>query len=345
MRSDQLGRLSPVGLREIWPSESSDFTPWLAQTENIALLGETIGIPLEVEAREQEVGPFRADILCRNLDSPSDEWVLIENQLEKTDHIHLGQLLTYAAGLQAVTIVWVAERFTDEHRSALNWLNSVTNDNIQFFGLEIELWRIGDSLTAPKFNLVSKPDDWSRAVQGCARDDVSEGRRHQEDFWTFFVKHLGERNYRESVVPPARPQHALYFRMGRSGFWIATVASSWDSETNKNTGELRVELGLNTALSHRHMEELRSQSEAIESGIRAKVTYVEKEGVQTCRIFVRRVASIEDRSQWASCADWLHEHLVRFQKTFKPMIANLSYGDSVEAEEASMAEEAARTLE
>ena len=114
----KLGKLEKVDLREIWNTEASDFTPWLAREENIEELGKEIGIELEVEGTEKDVGPFRADILCK--DTIDGHWVLIENQLEKTDHTHLGQLLTYAAGLNAVTIVWIADRFTDEHRAALD---------------------------------------------------------------------------------------------------------------------------------------------------------------------------------------------------------------------------------
>ena len=122
-----LGRLQRVPLREAWSSESSDFTLWLAQPENLVLLAESIGIELELDTREKDVGPFRADILCKDT---ADNWVLIENQLERTDHSHLGQLLTYAAGLNAVTIVWVAERLTEEHRAALTWLNEHTDEKI-----------------------------------------------------------------------------------------------------------------------------------------------------------------------------------------------------------------------
>src|SRR3954454_8795457 len=153
MNKPQLGRLQRVSVRDYWLDEAREFTPWLAQEENIALLGETIDLELEVEAQERNVGPFRADILCR--DTITGHFVLIENQLERTDHIHLGQLLTYAAGLEAVTIVWVARQFTEEHRAALDWLNGITNTTINFFGLEIELWRIGNSDLAPKFNAVS----------------------------------------------------------------------------------------------------------------------------------------------------------------------------------------------
>src|SRR6476646_8369797 len=148
-----LGRLERVDLREVWPTEDGDFTPWLARPENIELLGDAIGLDLEVEAQEKEVGPFRADILCK--DTATNAWVLIENQLERTDHSHLGQLLTYAAGLRAVTIVWIATRFTDEHRAAIDWLNEVTAEELNFFALEIEAWRIGNSAAAPKFNVIS----------------------------------------------------------------------------------------------------------------------------------------------------------------------------------------------
>ena len=153
-----LGRLEKVPLRDFWKHEAADFTPWLAAEENISLLEEVIGLELAVEAQEQRVGPFRADLLCK--DTGSNQWVLIENQIESTDHRHLGQLLTYAAGLEAVTIVWIAERFTEEHRAALDWLNQITDERFTFFGLEIELWRIGDSPIAPKFNLISKPNNW-----------------------------------------------------------------------------------------------------------------------------------------------------------------------------------------
>ena len=131
MTQNLLGRLERVELRRIWSSESSDFTPWLAREDNLRLLGETVGIELELEAQEKTVGPFRADILCK--DTATDSWVLIENQLERTDHSHLGQLLTYAAGISAVTVVWVAERFTEEHRAALDWLNERTAERINFF--------------------------------------------------------------------------------------------------------------------------------------------------------------------------------------------------------------------
>ena len=160
----KLGKVQRVNVRDAWPNEANHFTPWLASEDGMELLQETLGMELEVEATEKFVGPFKADILAKRTDTTEDHWVLIENQLERTDHRHLGQLLTYAAGLKAVTVVWIAENFAEEHKAALNWLNDVTRDELEFFGLEIEVWQIGNSEPAPMFNILAEPNEWSREV-------------------------------------------------------------------------------------------------------------------------------------------------------------------------------------
>ena len=181
-----LGRLHAVELRDVWEDEARDFTPWLGNEENLGLLGEAVGLELELETLEAEVGPFAADILCKNI--ADDTWVLIENQVEKTDHRHLGQILTYAAGLSAKTVIWLAKQFTEEHRAALDWLNENTAEDLSFFGLEIELWCIGDSPPAPKFNVVSKPNDWTREVKtrSASVTAPSDTKKTQYQFWTAF---------------------------------------------------------------------------------------------------------------------------------------------------------------
>ena len=161
--STPLVRLEPVDLRGVWSDEAKNFTPWLA--DNLDVLETTLEIGLELEGVEETVGRFKADIICKDTDDPAARRVLIENQLEQTDHNHLGQLLTYAAGLEAVTIIWIAKKFQEEHRAAIDWLNEITGKGIFFFGLEIELWRIEDSPPAPKFNIVSKPNDWSKSIR------------------------------------------------------------------------------------------------------------------------------------------------------------------------------------
>ena len=225
--STNLGRLEKVELRDVWAKEDGDFTPWLGTAENIALLGDAIGLDLEVEAQEKEVGAFRADILCK--DTANDTWVLIENQLEKTDHTHLGQLMTYAAGLDAVSIVWIAARMTDEHRAALNWLNDVTTEDINFFGLEVELWRIDESRTAPRFNIVSKPNDWTsgitRATRGLVDGELSSTKQLQLKYWTEFWRVL-ESRYPHIRGTRARPQHWNNFSIGRSTFVLVASVNT-----------------------------------------------------------------------------------------------------------------------
>lgn len=225
MTLKNLGRLERVELRDIWLSEASDFTPWLARKENLDILGETLGIDLELEAQERPVGPFRADILCKDIGT--DRWVLIENQLERTDHNHLGQLLTYASGLEAVTIVWIAARFTEEHRSTLDWLNRITDESFRFFGLEVELWRIGDSPAAPKFNIVSKPNDWSQSVAQAARAideaELSETRVMQRAYWAAFDKVLAASNGPVRGGKKPQPQSWMAYAIGRSGVTVNAV--------------------------------------------------------------------------------------------------------------------------
>lgn len=180
-----ISRLQRVKIRDVWPSEPQDFTPWLSSGENLALLGESIDMQLELVSTEEAVGDFRADILCRT--QPDGQVVIIENQFSSTDHTHLGQILTYAAGLEATTVVWIAERIRDEHRAAIDWLNRHTPDQVNFFALEIELWRIDDSPVAPKFNVVCKPNEWTRRVTATARP-TSEISQFRLSYWSGFVK-------------------------------------------------------------------------------------------------------------------------------------------------------------
>jgi len=182
----ELSRLVRVDLREAWPNEALNFTPWLAQEENLGLLSETLGLELELEAVEKSVESFSADILAK--DGLSGGWVLIENQLEQTDHNHLGQILTYAAGLNASTVVWIAKEFRDPHRAAIDYLNEISSPEHNFFGVQLELYRIGASPFAPRFSVVAKPNDWSKRLVARTKDSPSLAAAKQEwaDYWARF---------------------------------------------------------------------------------------------------------------------------------------------------------------
>ena len=310
----KLERLIKVPLREFWDKEDRDFTPWLADEENISLLGETIGVELEVEAQERNVGPFRADILCK--DTVTDKWVLIENQLERTDHSHLGQLLTYAAGLDAVTVVWVAERFTDEHRAALDWLNEITDEEFSFFGLEIELWRIGDSPMAPKFNMISHPNDWTKTIDQIVHRELTSAQQLYFDYWTALQEHLEERN---GVINPVASSRDSWvsFGVGRSGFWLSASASVRDKW-------ISVSLTLAGRDGKPHFYLLEGDKVDIEEDIGAKLEWDEKQGRKQNYISLSlEDIDLEDRQDWNRQHQWLCEQLETFHKVFSPRVKTL----------------------
>jgi hypothetical protein len=313
MSKTPLGRLEKVNLRTYWQREDTDFTPWLGSEENIALLGESIELELEVQEQEASVGPFRADILCRN--TADNSFVLIENQLERTDHTHLGQLLTYAAGLDAVTLVWIVERFTEEHRAALDWLNRITDDGFHFFGLEIELWRIGDSVPAPKFNLVAKPNDWSKTVREAATAPgaLSESGRLQSEYWAALAGYL-EGHGAAFRSPKARPRTWQTWGLGRS--YIQLVA--YVNVRNKNNA---VCIYLSGPDAEAHYQLLYDQREDLEAALGFPLEW--EKSVKDRKLIARRPGDTTDRSRWPEQHAWLFQTMVAFQRVFQPLIRDL----------------------
>lgn len=306
MSTKPLGRLQKVDLRDAWSSESSDFTPWLAQEENLNLLGDAIGIELELASQEKDVGPFRADILCK--DTATDNWVLIENQLERTDHSHLGQLLTYAAGLNAVTIVWIAERFTEEHRATLDWL----------------VWRIGDSPIAPKFNIISQPNDWARTVQQAAAGstEISVHKQLQLKFWTAFKQYMEAEGSFVRCQKPL-PQHWSNHAIGRSGVHLASIVSLWNSETGVKGPEIRAELYLHGPSAKQEFAALEKQSEKIENALGFPLTWHNPENKAMCRFYTRQNADFLNEDLWPQYFEWLRHRLETMHKVFAPIVKDL----------------------
>ena len=180
-----IAKLAPVAPREAWAHEARDFTPWLA--DNVEHLGEAVGLTLEVEGVEVSVGPFSADILARDLDG---NVVLIENQLEATDHTHLGQILTYLAGLEAKTIIWVATDFREPHLSAIHWLNEHTAPEFSFIAVRLRVVRIGDSPLAPIFDVLARPNEWDRRISSALKEktgDQSPVAKLRMDYWAHYL--------------------------------------------------------------------------------------------------------------------------------------------------------------
>ena len=242
-RSDgpHLGRLEWVSPRSVWVHEERDFTPWLLA--HAAELGEALGIDLELDIAERPVGPFELDLIGSDL--TNGRVLIVENQLERTDHRHLGQLVTYAAGTDAATIVWIATRFEEQHRQAIDWLNERTDEETRFFGVELEVLRIGGSQPAAHFKLAATPNDWQKVARTAARRSRSTptGKRAAyAEFWSKAIARIaverpgwtqrrelagnaeswlgfpsgisGARLHMAFAGRPARLRHELYFQGG-----------------------------------------------------------------------------------------------------------------------------------
>ncbi|USQ75350.1 DUF4268 domain-containing protein [Ornithinimicrobium cryptoxanthini] len=231
--SSGLGRLVRVAdPRTVWLSESGDFTPWLA--ENIDILGDELGMTLTVEATEVPVGQFRLDIKATDEDG---RVVVIENQLERTDHSHLGQCLVYAAGLEAATVIWISRQFRDETRRAFDWLNERTDGGVQFFGIELSVVQIGQSgPRAPVFDVVSRPNDWQKRVKGESRSSHVQGgsslNSARQDLFADILERVNEQ--RPTIRVPARNEGSNWINVASGPFGSWVISQPGD-------GRLRVE--------------------------------------------------------------------------------------------------------
>lgn len=306
-----LGVLVKVPLREAWAGEASDFTPWLCQAQNLALLSKTINIDLELVKREVAVGDYRLDILAQHV--ASEEKVVIENQFGQTDHSHLGQLLTYAAGIGsdgsgARTVIWIAERFNDSHRSALDWLNKCTEPGIRFFGVELELWRIGTSLAAPRFSLVSKPNDWQKKLTQQTSTPTDRDRFYIE-YWETFKAYCTEEDSAFNLQTPG-PSHYLIAALGRSGVHITFVATRRDKW-------IGCELTINDADPTATLASLSKDEAAINLSIPGLV-WEEKSLKKSIKLYVRSDFPPGDRKQWPIQHQWLLQRGNEFYRTFEP---------------------------
>jgi hypothetical protein len=319
-----LGKLQRVDVRKIWGrGEEYAFTPWLSEPGNLALLGETLGMDLEFVDREVRVGRFEADIVAKDLDTT----VVIENQLERTDHDHLGKLLVYASGLEAKVTIWIAREVTDEYRNALDWLNENTREGVNFFGVEIEMWRIGESAPAPKFNLVCQPNEWKKTLAGgssVAAAAPTETKQIQLEFWTQFAQSLADHN---SFLTRRKPhgQHWYDFAIGRGGFNLTLTIVTPRSQ-------LGCELYINHPRSKLAFQLLRAQKREIEAEL-GELDWRELPSKHACRILQYKDGNLEPRSGWPALHALLKERAESFHKVFAPRVQALDLDQPEEDDE------------
>lgn len=216
----ELGRLENVELRNIWKHEALDFTKWLAKKENIALLGKEIGIDIEVIETEMNVGRYNVDIYAKDINS--NKKIIIENQLENTNHDHLGKVIVYSAGLDADIAIWVVKDVNEEHKQAVEWLNENSFEKINIFLVKIELWKIGNSLIAPKFQIVCEPNNWSKLLKQKSDDELCDRKIEQLKFWQGFVDYIRDKEKNFTLTKPL-PQNWYSISVGSSDYKISLV--------------------------------------------------------------------------------------------------------------------------
>ena len=308
MSTPDLGKLARVDPRTAWNHEALDFTPWLV--EHIDLLGEVLGLELEVIDREHAVGDFSVDVLARDLGR--DKIVVIENQLEQTDHTHLGQLITYAAGLEASVIVWVSREVREEHRQALDWLNRGDGASTEYFGVVVELLQIDSSKPAVNFRVVASPNNWSRkSLRVAVTDDPSGKRALYQQFFQRLIDELREK-HKFTNARAGQPQNWYTFSSGTRGFQysISFAAGS------RVRAEIYIDLGdrdQNVAA----LEALRADKSALEAAFGESFEWEPLDGRRACRVAAYRPGAVEDSAEsLEEYHRWSVERLLRFKKVF-----------------------------
>ena len=321
--NEELSRLEEVELREVWDTEDQHFTPWLAQ--NLDLLAETLNMDFDLDDMEVNVGTYRADILCKNTTDGS--WVVIENQLEQTNHGHLGQILTYSAGLNSHIVIWIAKKFRDEHRAVLNQLNEITDDRFSYFGIEIKLWRIGKSLPAVQFDIVCSPNNWSRAAQQTANENVSQIGRLRQRFWTKFSEHLRNNNSSFTIQTPPT-QATAFYSIGRNGFRLHTTLS-----VQRN--QISVQLGMfnptgTSANASAYFQLLMEQQDEIDSDFNGQLEWNPK--INRIALF-RNDIDLSDEVDWHNQHVWLASNLEQFRTVFQQRVMELNVAEEEQLED------------
>ena len=302
-----LGKLKEIkDLRKVWPHEALDFTPWLAEDENLALLADAVGLEITVDETESSVGDFNVDIYAT--ETGTDRKIIIENQLEDTNHDHLGKLITYASGKSAEIIIWVVKRAREEHRAAIEWLNNHTDENIAFFLVEIKLYQIGNSDIAVKFEVVEKPNDWTKEIKRNTSNSPTLQARN--DYWVAFNNYA----FKNAAFAKAFKQrkantdHWMTLSVGSSACYISLAQI-------RKYNHLLVEWYIpnNKELYHK----LLANKDAIENEMGIQLEWNELPDKKASRIIAYKTVDFDNKDSWNNQFDWMMDMALRMKKAFK----------------------------
>lgn len=300
-----LGKIKKIELREGWKHEANDFTQWLSQEENLQFLGDEIGFDITLIQTEAKVGSFNVDILAE--EETTGHKIIIENQLEITNHDHLGKLITYASGYDARIIIWVVKDVREEHRQAIDWLNENTSEEIGFYLLKIELWQIADSPFAPKFEIISKPNDWAKAVKSSVESsELTDTKLKQLQFWEDFKSYIKQNNGKIRFQK-SHPQHWCDASIGKSGCHISLTINSRE----KLFG---CEIYIND--NKEMFRQLLEYKDKIENEIGEKLEWMELPNKKASRIKLSIIGDFGNEDDWDRYFEWMQTMAEKFYHVF-----------------------------
>ncbi len=308
----KLAKIKQIDLRDVWRHEALEFTTWLAKEENLSLLSDEIGIEISLIQTEASVGKFNVDILAK--EENTGRKIVIENQLESTNHDHLGKLITYASGFDAEIVIWIVKDVRDEHKQAIVWLNEHTDEQVNFFVIKMEVWQISDSPLAPKFQVIAQPNEWAKAVKTSSiQTDLSDTKLMQLDFWTDF-RRFGQQNSSKLRFRKPSPQHWYDISIGSSKAHVALVC---DTQNN----QLRCELYI--PRDKELFKRLEFFKEDIASQLDYDLDWMLLENKKASRIRTIAKADIANTFEWEQQFSWLIQAAENFQQIFSKFIAKI----------------------
>lgn len=305
-----LGQLTEIkDLREVWPHEALDFTPWLAEDDNLAMLADAVGLDITLDETESKVGDFNVDIYAT--ETGTERRIIIENQLEDTNHDHLGKLITYASGKGADIVIWIVKRAREEHRAAIEWLNNHTDENISFFLIEIKLYKIGNSDPAVKFEIIEKPNNWTKEVKKQTSSDPA--KQFRLEYWTAFNDYAFTKSIFSKNFKKRKPgtDHWMTLSLGSSAYHL-------DILTLKKRNAVSVELYISDDKSIFH--KLLQHKADIENEIGFELDWRELPDKKASRIIIEKPVNLDAQEEWNGQFDWIIDTCVRFKKVFKKYI-------------------------
>lgn len=309
IRAMRLGKIEDVALRNIWSNEARDFTPWLAVQENLDYLGEILGLNLVEPEQEVTVGSFSADIHCKI--ENDNRTVIIENQIESSNHDHLGKTIVYASGVNASVIVWIVKDARPEHVSAVEWLNEHTDSDIGFFLVEIHAIRIGDSIPAPQFKIIAQPNEYMKSVKTGGDKELTRSQLGRYEFWTQMNAYIEESGVKLAIRKP-NYDHWYDFKLGSSKYHLTV---------NLLDGEGKIRVALWISSSKDVFDKLHENKESIESIYGSDLEWDRKD-LQKASWVADYISgfSFDNQSNWLELQQSVVSKILNFQKAFKPYL-------------------------